>query len=43
MLAAEKGHDNCVKLLLDEVGMKDEDGSTALMYAAHNGCHECVI
>ena len=42
MLAAKEGHTSCVKLLLDEITMKDENGWTALYYASKNVYYECI-
>ncbi|EET02696.1 Protein 21.1 [Giardia duodenalis ATCC 50581] len=43
MSAAQSGHTECVKLLIEkESGMQDKDGRTALMLAAINGHIECV-
>lgn len=42
MEAAARGYASCVRLLLGEVGFRDENGRTALMLAAQNGHLECV-
>ena len=43
MHAAEKGHIECIKLLLEkEAGMRDDRSWTALMQAAQGGHTECV-
>lgn len=42
MEAASRGYAACVRLLLGEVGFRDENGRTALMLAAQNGHLECV-
>ena len=43
MAAAQGGHAECIKLLLNrEAGMQDEDGYTALMSAVINNDLECV-
>ena len=42
MLAAEENRADCVKALLEEAGMKNRDGWTALMIAAMNGHLRCV-
>lgn len=42
MEAAARGYASCVRLLLGEVGFRDENGRTALMLASQNGHLECV-
>ena len=43
MVAADKGHTECVELLLvKEAGMQDRKGWTALMYATYNNRLECA-
>lgn len=42
MIAAENGRHECVRLLLSEIKMADDDGWTALMHAAMWGRHKCV-
>jgi ankyrin repeat protein len=44
-LAAEKGHSECVKLLIDNhyhVIVNDTDGNTGLIFAAEFGRSKCV-
>ena len=42
MFAAWSGHIQLMKLFIDEVGMTDIYGATALMKAASNDHAECV-
>ncbi|TNJ27900.1 Ankyrin repeat protein 1 [Giardia muris] len=43
MFATERGHVDCISLLLDkEVALQDNNGITALMFAAHAGASECA-
>ena len=43
MMAAYYGKDQCVKVLAnEEAELVDDDGRTALMYAARNGMKKCV-
>ena len=43
MHAADKGHPDCVRLLLEkEAGMRDRNGVTALMVAAYWNSLKCV-
>ena len=43
MYAAQNNHPKCVELLAQhELGIQDEDGSTALIIAAGKGNHECL-
>ena len=45
MLAAYKGHTECVKILIDQkanLDLKDFRGETALMMASELGKTECV-
>lgn len=43
MFATERGHVDCISLLLDkEVALQDNTGITALMFAAHAGASECA-
>ena len=46
LLHASNGHESCVRALLDagaDKDAKDNDGSTALMYASENGHESCVM
>ncbi|TNJ27040.1 Ankyrin repeat protein 2 [Giardia muris] len=43
MLAAEKGHTNCIPLLKREIGKQNRNGETALMRTAYNGHKDCIF
>ncbi|TNJ26173.1 Ankyrin repeat protein 2 [Giardia muris] len=42
MMAAEKGHSDCIPLLEKEIGMQNNWGWTALMWGALNGQTDCA-